>query len=81
MILMVPYYSLCLLKAPNKHRYKILAEKHPESDYYPKWLINELKQVYTNIRSAAWNLGNIQERLTNEGIKSVIYYECLQVEF
>ena len=76
------YYSLCLLKAPNKHRYKIFAEKCPEDDYfYPKWLINELNQIYTNIRSAAWNLQNVQERLMSEGHKSVIFYECLQVDF
>ncbi|MFX0132618.1 MAG: hypothetical protein ACFFDN_03110 [Candidatus Hodarchaeota archaeon] len=78
---MVPYYSLCLLKAPNKHRYRVFAEKHPESDFFPKWLINEMKQIYTNIRSAAWSLENIQARLTSEGIKSVIYFECLQADF
>ena len=78
---MIPYFELSLLKYPNRHRYKIYVEKHPESDFYPKWLVNEMRQVYTNIRTAAWNLQNVQKRLTKEGIKSVIFYECLEVEF
>ena len=71
-----PYYQMWLLQNPDYyHRHKIYVEQKPHNSYFPKWLQNEMKQIYSNIRSAAWNLRNIQERLVEEGYRAVIYFE------
>ncbi|MHA1299581.1 MAG: hypothetical protein ACTSO9_09120 [Candidatus Helarchaeota archaeon] len=77
-----PYYQLWLLQNPDyHHRYKIYVEQKPYNSYFPKWLQNEMKQIYTNIKSAAWNLRSVHERLIEEGYKVVLIYELQYVKF
>ena len=77
------FYELCLINAKDKQRFKIHLNQKPYESFahLPKWLENELKQIYTNIQSARYNLYTLQKRLEKEGLKYVVNFELLQGEF
>ena len=77
------YYEFCLIKSRFKERYKVHCEQRPYGSFLklPKWLQLETSQVYTNIRSAKYNLYNIQTKMQELGLKSVIYFELLLGDF
>lgn len=77
------FYELCLIKAKDKQRFKIHLNQKPNGPFIPlpKWLENEINQIYTNIQSARYNLYNLQTRLRKEGFKYIVCFELLQGEF
>ena len=77
------YYELCLMKCKGRHRYKIHCQQQPYGTFLslPRWLENQTKQIYINIKSAQYNLYNIQTRMQKEGMRSVVYFELRQSKF